>query len=73
MVLQALDGRLAILIVLTVSFPIIIVLRRFFANRVRGPLPPGPVPLPIIGNILSIGKEPWVTYTEWGSVYGTRT
>ncbi|KAJ8593700.1 cytochrome P450 [Rhizopogon salebrosus TDB-379] len=70
MVLQALDGRLAILIVLTASFPIIIVLRRFFAYRVRGPLPPGPVPLPIIGNILSIGKEPWVTYTEWSSIYG---
>jgi hypothetical protein len=71
MVLQALDGRLAILTVLTVSFPVINVLRRFIVHRLRRPLPPGPVPLPIIGNILSIGKEPWVTYAEWGSTYGT--
>jgi hypothetical protein len=71
MVLQALDGRLAILTVLTISFPVMNVLRRFIVDRLRRPLPPGPVPLPIIGNILSIGKEPWVTYAEWGSTYGT--
>ncbi|KIK45782.1 hypothetical protein CY34DRAFT_77296 [Suillus luteus UH-Slu-Lm8-n1] len=38
------------------------------------PYPPGPRGWPLIGNILDIPRtKPWVTFTEWGEMYGDIT
>ncbi|EGN99267.1 hypothetical protein SERLA73DRAFT_182184 [Serpula lacrymans var. lacrymans S7.3] len=35
------------------------------------PYPPGPKPIPFVGNIFGINAAaPWVTYQEWGRKYG---
>ncbi len=35
------------------------------------PLPPGPKPLPIIGNLFDVPQsKPWITYMDWSKAYG---
>ena len=40
-------------------------------NSPSAALPPGPPPLPIIGNAFRMPKElPWLKYAEWAKQYG---
>ncbi|KAF9237853.1 cytochrome P450 [Melanogaster broomeanus] len=40
-------------------------------SRCPHPLPPGPPPLPIVGNVRGINANaPWLAYSEWSKVYG---
>ena len=45
--------------------------KRRVANPQGLPLPPGPKPLPIIGNVIDMprGYE-WLTYSEWAKQFG---
>ncbi|OJA08488.1 hypothetical protein AZE42_02840 [Rhizopogon vesiculosus] len=46
-------------------------IRHEIRKRKAGLLPPGPPPIPIIGNVRGIDvNAPWLTYTEWGRRYG---
>lgn len=71
----AVDGHFAIIAGISLSFVAVKALKRFIKKRQNNaPLPPGPVSLPLLGSVLSIDAyEPWLTYTEWGAVYGTWT
>jgi hypothetical protein len=40
-------------------------------TRLSAALPPGPPPLPIVGNVLHMPEEqPWLKYAEWAKQYG---
>ncbi|KAG2086387.1 cytochrome P450 [Suillus discolor] len=37
----------------------------------KHPLPPGPPPLPFVGNVIGINPDcPWLAYSRWGTEYG---
>ena len=49
----------------------IFILNKLARRTRRGPLPPGPKPLPLIGNLLDMPKEKdWKTYHTWNKQYG---
>lgn len=48
--------------------------RVFSTSRTTSSLPPGPPPLPIIGNVLNLPQsEPYKAYIQWGHKYGAFT
>ena len=53
------------------SFPFLCIFYVYRKTRPLAPLPPGPQPLPIVGNVLHMPKEqPWLKYAEWAKQYG---
>ncbi|KAI0064827.1 cytochrome P450 [Artomyces pyxidatus] len=51
----------------------IFLLATFTQRRKRRglPYPPGPCPLPIVGNVFDVPRESsWLAYTEWAKTYG---
>ncbi|KAF8655202.1 hypothetical protein AX16_003234 [Volvariella volvacea WC 439] len=60
---------------LVISVALLIALKvwlSFAKRRDRGlPRPPGPKPLPLVGNLLDMPNElPWLVYDEWFKTYG---
>ena len=57
--------------VTSVSILVILLLIRRLEMRRHLPYPPGPKPLPFLGNIRDIPTvTPWLTYTNWRKQYG---
>ncbi|XP_004492664.1 cytochrome P450 76T24-like [Cicer arietinum] len=57
-------------LLILISFIVFFILRKLNQPQNSKKLPPGPNPLPIIGNILEFGKTPHKTLTKLSKIYG---
>ncbi|KAG1785833.1 cytochrome P450 [Suillus plorans] len=61
---------LALALIALVSFVVVQSLQKKRHTK-KHPLPPGPPPLPFIGNVIGIDPDhPWLAYSRWGTEYG---
>ncbi|KAJ3552901.1 hypothetical protein NM688_g3906 [Phlebia brevispora] len=62
---------LTVLDLVLACLAVYLVKQLFLRKATPGPLPPGPRPLPLIGNLLDMPtSHEWFTFMRWGDIYG---
>ncbi|KGN59422.1 cytochrome P450 98A2 [Cucumis sativus] len=62
-------GKKMLLSLLPLSFLLLLLLYKIY-NRLRFNLPPGPRPLPVVGNLYDVKPVRFRCYTDWAKQYG---